>query len=67
MTEWIKCSERIPDEDLHVLCTDGKEITIGCYRYYEEERNFASYYDGSDVNEPTHWMPLPSLESIEQR
>ncbi len=58
MTEWIKCSEKLPDNDDYVLgiCND----TIGIYTFDKEDQywdhEFLSCISGFNVK---YWMPLP--------
>lgn len=30
MSEWIKCSERLPDENVHVLISNSEGIEVAC-------------------------------------
>ena len=66
--EWIKCSERMPEEDKEVLFVrktwgKNKEIHIGGF-----DSKMKWWQAGSGVikNEyVTHWMPLPSTEGLD--
>lgn len=61
MPEWVKCSERLPEEGLYVLCatsTNGiggasKSMSIGCVN---ENGRFSCAFDWTTV---THWRELP--------
>lgn len=71
--EWIKCSERLPNDDEDVLIYDYRDgIGIGFYEYsnvsgyYEKDGSFFITNSGWEVSydwarhmDPTHWMPLP--------
>lgn len=68
MGEWIKCSERMPEEGEDVIVYDGLgQVHEGCYfRYgdgvvWEIPSYNPSYYDEVNV---THWMPLPEPPSL---
>lgn len=61
---WIKCSERMPDHKVNVLAATacGSIWTA----FYNENRNCwddGDYYD--DINNVTHWMPLPAAPKPE--
>lgn len=59
MSQWIKCSERMPDtDDVLVYCSDTKEQMVG---FHKGKGLFQLFYmNGVEgVCEPTHWMPLP--------
>nr|DAG23362.1 MAG TPA: Protein of unknown function (DUF551) [Caudoviricetes sp.] len=60
MSEWVKCSEQMPEELDDVLVTDGDNIEMKWWDGDDwdswAERN--SNIRGDDV---THWMPLPKL------
>ena len=53
-SDWVKCSERMPEFDVLVLVVDQNGIDLG------------AIYDGDDwfladsEREITHWMPLPA-------
>ena len=69
---WIPVSERLPDGDDEVLVypfpDNSYGIRLGTYHphecklkgkwTYEEERH--SYYEQVEINNVTHWMPLPA-------
>jgi hypothetical protein len=55
---WIKCSERMPEEGVHVLISTEAEIMY--IAYYLKSRGCweCAFFDESFVD-ITHWMPLP--------
>lgn len=60
MSQWIKCSERMPDDFMDVLITDGIYVEVmwlDCEGYWD------SWVDGGYrtvcPDDITHWMPLP--------
>jgi len=58
MSEWIKCSEKMPDSNevrCLVFCRDG-ETRTGFISHGDWAMN-GKYYDSAFV---THWQPLPS-------
>ena len=58
-SDWIPCSERLPEDERNVLITYYDDITIGWYRKSE---NTWMIYEGETNAEPdevTAWMPLP--------
>ena len=71
--KWIPVSERLPDSDDEVLVypfpDNSYGIRLGTYHpyegklkgkwTYEEERH--SYYEQVEINNVTHWMPLPAV------
>lgn len=69
--EWIKCSERMPDDDTEVVVADidhGQIYSAAAAwfihgRFSLMEGLSASNYDGGaiiEINFPiNHWMPLP--------
>lgn len=64
MSEWIKCSERMPefDIDVQVYCKDTEEQFVAYHRN-DGLFHYATYEKGGRyiniVCEPTHWQPLP--------
>lgn len=65
MSEWIKCSERMPEthSDVQVYCSDTEEQFVAYYvgqsyfHYASYEKPEGGYVD-IECN-PTHWQPLP--------
>lgn len=72
MSEWIKCSDRLPNGNQDVLLSDGQWFSVG---YVSLRRSPPSESDWSPSNveptyegtgwvrfdfKPTHWMPLPA-------
>ncbi len=60
MSEWIKCSDRMPEKDISVLTFDGIYIEVMEYWYNEEERNVWFNPPAPPKYYITHWMPLPN-------
>lgn len=72
MNEWIKCSERLPEESERYLVCDlpykvmsvvpysAKWKRFNCYDSFDEE-----YVKGQDDYPVTHWMPLPDAPEVE--
>lgn len=68
MGEWIKCSERMPEEGEDVLVYDDLRqvhewyyLRYGDYVSWEIHSYDSSYYDEANV---THRMPLPEPPSL---
>ena len=55
MSEWIKTSERLPEEDVYVLWYDGK-------RQFVKELSGWDRFRNDLVG--THWMPLPEPPTV---
>ena len=57
--EWIKISERLPEDIGHYLVY-YKECDIGCiaWSFYNSLGQWASSYN-TFYEDITHWMPLP--------
>ncbi|EPK4542768.1 DUF551 domain-containing protein [Serratia marcescens] len=62
MSEWIKCSEQMPELDKRVLLYFGSydgHIEDGCIGD-DGDGPYHYFFDGDSLQqEPTHWMPLP--------
>lgn len=67
MTEWIKCSDRLPEENENVILYDGQTVFCGCYEGVDitDKKCFGNQacdgicYGWYEKKQPTHWMPLP--------
>lgn len=61
--EWIKCSERLPENDRDVLIYNPKDgIGIGEFDadvVSNSNSGWESYYDWAPYMSPIFWMPLP--------
>lgn len=56
MSDWIKCSERMPDIEQRVIVSDQHGIVeIG---YFHRVCFVPDSWTG--MTKPTHWMPLPA-------
>lgn len=51
MSEWIKCSEQMPENGVQVWASNGKAQFQSCWWH-------GSWVYGGRI---THWMPLPDL------
>ena len=76
MSEWIKCSDRLPELDTPVWLRMPENIMLvgergsstdgwmwaRCYDFYfnADGKWDSNESDASDEYEPTHWQPLPT-------
>ena len=64
MSDWIKCSERLPNVGERVLMNVGKSVFEGWHdgriwvRYDDFDESPASFEELM-CKRVTHWMPLP--------
>ncbi len=70
MSEWIKCSDRLPEEgDTYLVVVEEKTGLVIKSRHVDVASNYGDYIDdywntwnywkeGQEVH-VTHWMPLP--------
>ena len=59
MSEWIKCSERMPEKLDDVLVSDGDNVEVmwrDCDGFWD---CWAPRNSNIDIDDVTHWMPLP--------
>ncbi len=65
MSEWIKCSERLPDRDqgvVAVLSVDGDILTAWASYWGGARTDFACWsfpHSEDDGTVIAHWTPLP--------
>ena len=62
MTNWIKCGDRMPEENIRVLTYAEGRIEIA-------QRDEMGWYSSElwfDFDEVTHWMPLPEPPEVEK-
>lgn len=71
MSEWIKCSERLPEPGFRVLATDGKFVgeaymstTEHWYRYGTSWTMSWKDWTGNKTI-VTHWQYLPDAPEVE--
>lgn len=58
MSEWIKVSERVPENKGEVLINSSTYgMRIGFFDAQRQCWDDGDYYD--DITNVTHWMPLP--------
>ena len=60
-TDWVKCSERMPDIDVEVLVYFDGYIYIDSLYY---DKNLKEYWWQGNDRLPTHWMPLPYMPEV---
>ena len=60
VTDWIQCSERMPEYDSEVIVTDGNYVWRDkCYDFGDG----LCFYDDNDSS-ATHWIPLPEMPEV---
>lgn len=62
--EWIKCSERLPDNTQMLLAFSQGEIVAAYWNWVVNPIDYKKYKDftclsGCTLDGVTHWMPLP--------
>ena len=55
-TDWVKCSERMPELGVPVLVIGGSTAWVD--KAYESDDGISFYED--NYGRATHWMPLPA-------
>jgi hypothetical protein len=62
VSDWIPCSERMPDIDVPVLVHTGNGMDID---HTYDFGDGVSFYDDL-YGEFTHWMPLPEIPEVKE-
>lgn len=71
--QWIKCSDRLPEENEYVIATDGENVgemifkicryseqTIEDMQWRKKQRSYFEDDEGRSFDNPiVYWMPLP--------
>ena len=63
VSDWIQCSERMPDIDVEVLVYFDGYIYIDSLYY---DKNLKEYWWQGNCRLPTHWMPLPEMPEVKE-
>ena len=63
VSDWIPCSERMPDIDVEVLVYFDGYIYIDSLYY---DKNLKEYWWQGNDRLPTHWMPLPDMPEVKE-
>lgn len=58
--EWIKCSDKLPNNTREVLACDAFRVFIAIYDEKHPVRKWWHRDDYSD-SEPTHWVEIPKF------
>ena len=61
-TDWVKCSERMPELDVPVLVHTGNGMDIDRTYDFSDGVSFCNDLYG----EFTHWMPLPEMPEVKE-
>ena len=63
VSDWIPCSERMPDIDVEVLVYFDGYIYIDSLYY---DKNLKEYWWQGNCRLPTHWMQLPDMPEVKE-
>ena len=62
VSDWIPCSERMPEYDSEVIVTDGNYVWRDkCYDFGDG----LCFYDDNDSS-ATHWIQLPEMPEVKE-
>ncbi len=65
VTRWIKCSDRMPDERQEVIVMDAERNEVQSGMIYHDGRFVDFNEEYYEVENPSHWMPLPAAPEQE--
>ncbi|WP_019210845.1 DUF551 domain-containing protein [Yersinia massiliensis] len=59
---WISCSDRMPENDMRkpVAVYTGNYLGQGMFVASYDDNEFSDYWEGTEIDGVTHWMPLPT-------
>ncbi|EPZ8126233.1 DUF551 domain-containing protein [Yersinia enterocolitica] len=59
---WIKCSDRMPENDERkpIAIYTGNCLGQGMFVASYDDNEFSDYWEGTEIDGVTHWMPLPT-------
>lgn len=60
VAEWVPASERLPEHNTDVLCTEAKDKWVSMGHYDAVVREWYDVRDDDCTIRVTHWMPLPT-------
>ena len=61
LSRWIPVEERLPEDAVPVLASDGKDVSVCLYGELKKRwHHVDDYFDWK----PTHWMPLPEPPEV---
>ena len=71
LSEWIACSDRLPENDTHCFVVGPRFNDYRRGQYTAEalfiDGQFLSHGEGDDLYEPSHWFPIPTLPAAPER
>jgi len=73
-SDWIKCSDRLPEEGQHIICSGfiyddpsaARYVAPSTYHddvfrgYVDEDDDERDALDAGEMHAPTHWQPMPA-------
>ena len=65
--EWISVNDKLPEKNGDVLvCTEDDYVCSASYSNYGKPTFLIdSIYGGDELDDVTHWMPLPDAPKVE--
>jgi hypothetical protein len=72
-TKWIPVTERLPEKHEYILALTPNKIHGGYYKWLIWYDPKSGFYDSDpewgdiEMDDVTHWMPLPSTEGLNEK
>ncbi len=77
MTQWVKCSERLPEspeQGCTIVIVASYSVERKIYHIssaeFQRGRFYNNYHEQMPIDDPywpiTHWMPLPAAPELQQ-